>query len=57
MDKQPSFEDRVALMRDVAHALRGHAELIDAEADRMQAAVLRFAARKSPRRETTMASR
>ncbi len=62
-NNHPSFGDRIAelkkaanLLRDSAEAIGQVAEIVMSEAQRMQAAESRFAARKSSR-ETPRASR
>ena len=56
MDKEFSFAERTALMRQVAFDLKHAAEIVLAEAQRMEAAQGRFAARNNAR-ETTKANR
>jgi hypothetical protein len=56
MDKELSFTDRTALMRQVAYDLKHAAETVLAEAQRMEAAHDRFSARNKTR-QTAKASR
>ena len=53
---KPSFEERLTLLRNTAEQLRTAAEVVLAEAQHMDAARLRFAARDDARR-TQKASR
>lgn len=50
MDNKPTFHERLALMRETAEDLRRAADVALAEAQQMQAAQLRFAARDANRR-------
>jgi hypothetical protein len=50
-DKQPSFSERVARMRDVAAQLETITEFVTAEAAHMAAAEKRFSERRTGRRE------
>ena len=45
---QPSFEERASLMRETAEQLRAAADIVLAEAQRMDAARARFAERRKP---------
>jgi len=50
MDTKPSFHERLALMRETAEDLARAAEVVLAEAQHMEAAQKRFAARDGNRR-------
>ena len=56
METQPTFAERTAALKDVAFDLKHAAEIVLAEAQRMEAAQGRFAARNNAR-QTTKANR
>lgn len=49
MNKELSFAERTALLRQTAFDVKHAAEIVLAEVQRMEAAQERFAARKQPR--------
>jgi hypothetical protein len=57
MDNQPSFAERAELLRETAMQLQGAAETVLAEAQRMEAAQVRFSQRIEKRGATRTAKR